>query len=47
MSRTAHDQVPRPVKVHLWGELGFYGPDRRGEFEVPLEEPMPLVEALG
>jgi molybdopterin converting factor small subunit len=34
------------VKVHLWGELGFYGPGRQGRFEVPFEKPMPLVEAL-
>ena len=34
------------VKVHLWGELGFYGPGRRGRFEVRLEEPMPVGEAL-
>lgn len=34
------------MKVHLWGELGFYGPGRQGKFEVRLEQPMPLVEAL-
>jgi molybdopterin converting factor small subunit len=34
------------VRVHLWGELGFYGPERRGRFEVRLEREMPLIEAL-
>jgi sulfur carrier protein ThiS len=34
------------VKVHLWGELGFYGPDRRSRFEVRLEGELPLAEAL-
>ena len=33
------------VKVHLWGELGFYGPDRRSRFEVRLEGEMPLLDA--
>lgn len=34
------------MRVHLWGELGFYGPGRRGKFEYGLERPMPLTEAL-
>lgn len=34
------------MRVHLWGELGFYGPGRRSRFEVTLERPMPLAEAL-
>lgn len=34
------------MKVHLWSELGFYGPARRGRFEVLLEREMPLQEAL-
>lgn len=34
------------MRVHLWGELGFYGPERRGRFEVGLEREMPLTEAL-
>ncbi len=34
------------MKVHLWGELGFYGPGRTGRFEVHLEHEMPLAEAL-
>jgi molybdopterin converting factor small subunit len=34
------------VKVHLWGELGFYGPGRRGRFEVSLEGVVPLREAI-
>jgi hypothetical protein len=34
------------VKVHLWGELGFYSPGKRGKFEIHLERPMPMDEAL-
>ncbi len=34
------------MKVHLWGELGFYGPGRRSRFELPLGRPMPMTEAL-
>jgi hypothetical protein len=34
------------VKVHLWGELGFYGPGRQSRFEVTLEGELPLLEAL-
>jgi hypothetical protein len=34
------------VKVHLWGELGFYGPGRNSTFEFPLGRPMPMPEAL-
>jgi sulfur carrier protein ThiS len=34
------------VKVHLWGELGFYGPGKRSRFEVSLDRPMALEEAL-
>jgi molybdopterin converting factor small subunit len=34
------------VRVHLWGELGFYGPERRGRFEVHLEREIPLTEAI-
>jgi hypothetical protein len=34
------------VKVHLWGELGFYGPGRNSKFDFPLERPMPMTEAL-
>jgi sulfur carrier protein ThiS len=36
----------RRVKVHLWGELGFYGPGREARFEVPLEHGMPILDAL-
>ena len=39
-------RLPLTVKVHLWGELGFYGPGRRARFEVPLEDPMPIADAL-
>ena len=34
------------MKVHLWGELGFYGPGRNSKFDFPIERPMPLAEAL-
>ena len=34
------------MKVHLWGELGFYGPDRHSRFEVRLDGELPLAEAL-
>ncbi len=34
------------MRVHLWGELGFYGPGRRSRFEVRLEREVPLREAL-
>ena len=34
------------MKVHLWGELGFYGPDRRSRFEVRIESELPLREAI-
>jgi hypothetical protein len=34
------------VKVHIWGELGFCGPERRSRFEVRIEGVLPLVEAL-
>ena len=29
------------MKVHLWGELGFYGPGRQGRFEVAVEGESP------
>ena len=35
------------MKVHLWGELGFYGPGRRSRFEVRLEGEQPLREVMG
>jgi sulfur carrier protein ThiS len=34
------------VKVHLWGELGFYGPGRQSRFETPIEGELPLREAI-
>jgi len=34
------------VRVHLWGELGFYGPERQSRFEFHVEREMPLDEAL-
>lgn len=38
-------QAPR-VRVHLWGELGFYGPGRRGRFEFTIAREMPVTDAL-
>jgi sulfur carrier protein ThiS len=34
------------MKVHLWGELGFYGPDKRGRFEVAVEDETPILDLL-
>ena len=34
------------MKVHLWGELGFYGPGRTSRFEVALEDETPILDAL-
>ncbi len=34
------------MKVHLWGELGFYGPERRSRFDFGIEGEVPLKEAL-
>lgn len=34
------------MKVHLWGELGFYGPGRQNQFEVRIEGELPLANAL-
>lgn len=34
------------MKVHLWGELGFYGPGKRGRFEFPISHEMPVSDAL-
>jgi sulfur carrier protein ThiS len=34
------------VKVRLWGELSFYGPGKRGRFEVPISQEMPVSDAL-
>ena len=34
------------MKVHLWGELGYYGPGRQGRFELRLDREMPLLDAL-
>ena len=34
------------MKIHLWGELGFYGPGRRGRFEAPVEGEEPLLDVL-
>lgn len=34
------------VKVHLWGELGFYGPGKRGRFEVRIDHELSVSDAL-
>jgi hypothetical protein len=34
------------VRVHLWGELGFYGPGRQGRFDVTLGRSLPIRDAL-
>jgi sulfur carrier protein ThiS len=34
------------MKVHLWGELGFYGPGRQGRFEVEVEDDTPIHDLL-
>jgi molybdopterin converting factor small subunit len=34
------------MRIHLWGELGFYGPGRTGRFEVRLEHDEPLLRFL-
>jgi hypothetical protein len=34
------------VKVHLWGELGFYGPGKRSRFDFPIDGAIPVAEAL-
>lgn len=34
------------MKVHLFGELGFYGPGRRGRFECRLEGERRLLDVL-
>ncbi len=42
---TGRSDVAR-VKVHLWGELAYYGPERKGRFELRLDREMPLLDAL-
>jgi len=34
------------MKVHLWGELGFYGPGRQARFEFPLPVETSVSDAL-
>jgi hypothetical protein len=34
------------VRVHLWGELGFYGPGKQSRFEFPISDEMPVSVAL-
>ena len=34
------------VRVHLWGELGFYGPGKQGRFEFRIDHEMPVSDAL-
>ena len=45
MDRDGVGQALR-VKVHLWGELGFYGPGKRSRFEFPIDREMPVSDAL-
>lgn len=35
------------MRVHLWGELGFYDRERRHRFELQLPGEMPLADVLG
>ena len=34
------------MKVHLWGELGFYGPGKQSRFELRIDHEMPASDAL-
>ena len=34
------------MRVHLWGELGFYGPGKRTRFELRIDREMPISDAL-
>jgi sulfur carrier protein ThiS len=34
------------MRVHLWGELGFYDRERRHRFEVTLHGELPLADVL-
>jgi sulfur carrier protein ThiS len=34
------------MKVHLWGELGFYGPGKQGRFKVTVEGETPILDLL-
>jgi hypothetical protein len=34
------------VRVHLWGELGFYGPGKQGRFEFRIDHTVPVADAL-
>lgn len=34
------------MRVHLWGELGFYDRECRHRFEVPLARELPLADVL-
>ena len=34
------------MRVHLWGELGFYDRERRHRFELRLPGEMPLADVL-
>ena len=34
------------MKVHLSGELAFYGPGKRSKFEFAIDRPLPVAEAL-
>jgi hypothetical protein len=45
MDRRRVGQAVR-VRVHLWGELGFYGPGKRARFEILIDPEMPISDAL-
>ena len=34
------------MRIHLWGELGFYGPEKQGRFEVTVEGETPVLGLL-
>ena len=40
------EPVAGGMRVHLWGELGFYGPGKQARFEFPLPGEMPVSDAL-
>jgi sulfur carrier protein ThiS len=34
------------VNVHLWGELGFYGPEKRGRFAIAIDGEVSVADAI-
>jgi hypothetical protein len=45
MDRDRLGQAVR-VRVHLWGELGFYGPGKQSRFEFRIDREMSISEVL-